>query len=49
MPTDRADATDPAPDLVLDAAAVLYASGQSTGMTLAAVDRLNRGSAPLAR
>jgi uncharacterized membrane protein YjjP (DUF1212 family) len=43
MQTDGADATDPAPDLVLDAAAVLYASGQSTGMTLAAVDRLNMG------
>ena len=43
MQTDGADATDPAPGLVLDAAAVLYAGGQSTGMTLAAVDRLNEG------
>ena len=42
MQTDGADATDPR-DLVLDAAAVLHASGQSTGMTLAAVDRLNEG------
>ncbi|GAB7067027.1 threonine/serine exporter family protein [Mycobacterium hodleri] len=43
MQTDGADATDPVPDLVLDAAAVLHVSGQSTGMTLAAVDRMNGG------
>ncbi len=39
MPTDGADAID----IVLDAAALLHANGQSTGMTLTAVDRLNRG------
>lgn len=43
MQTDGSGATDAASDLVLDAAAVLYAGGQSTGMTLAAVDRLNTG------
>ncbi|TPG34896.1 threonine/serine ThrE exporter family protein [Mycolicibacterium hodleri] len=42
MPTDGAAAHDPI-DIVLDAAALLYANGQSTGMTLTAVDRLNRG------
>ena len=36
------DVRDPL-DLVLDAAALLHVNGQSTGMTLTAVDRLNRG------
>lgn len=39
MPPDR---TVPI-DVVLDAAALLHANGQSTGMTLTAVDRLNGG------
>ncbi len=39
MQTDGADAID----IVLDAAVLLHANGQSTGMTLTAVDRLNRG------
>ncbi len=40
MPTsDRSDAID----IVLDAAILLHANGQSTSMTLTAVDRLNRG------
>jgi uncharacterized membrane protein YjjB (DUF3815 family) len=36
------DESDPI-DTVLDAAALLHANGQSTSMTLTAVDRLNRG------
>lgn len=39
MQADGAFAADP----VLEAATLLYANGQSTGMTLAAVDRLNDG------
>ncbi len=39
MPPDGADAID----IVLGAATLLHANGQSTGMTLTAVDRLNRG------
>jgi uncharacterized membrane protein YjjP (DUF1212 family) len=38
------DGADP-PDIVLDAAVLLHVNGQSTGMTLAAVDRINRGLA----
>src|SRR3954451_21498624 len=38
----RADGTDPL-DVVLAAAALLQVDGQSTGMTLTAVERLNRG------
>jgi uncharacterized membrane protein YjjP (DUF1212 family) len=38
------DGVDP-PDIVLEAAVLLHVNGQSTGMTLAAVDRLNRGLA----
>ena len=40
--TASTDGTD-AIDLVIDAAALLHVNGQSTGMTLTAVDRLNRG------
>jgi len=44
MPTgDRPGAPDDAIDLVLDAAVLLHVNGQSTNMTLTAVDRLNRG------
>lgn len=39
MQSDGSDAND----IVLDAAVLLQANGQSTGMTLAAVDRLNDG------
>jgi uncharacterized membrane protein YjjP (DUF1212 family) len=40
--TASTDGTD-AIDIVIDAAALLHVNGQSTGMTLTAVDRLNRG------
>ena len=40
--TASTDGTD-AIDLVIDAAALLHVNGQSTSMTLTAVDRLNRG------
>jgi uncharacterized membrane protein YjjP (DUF1212 family) len=40
--TASPDGTD-AIDVVIDAAALLHVNGQSTGMTLTAVDRLNRG------
>jgi uncharacterized membrane protein YjjP (DUF1212 family) len=40
--TASPDGTD-AIDIVIDAAALLHVNGQSTGMTLTAVDRLNRG------
>jgi uncharacterized membrane protein YjjP (DUF1212 family) len=44
MPTgDPPGPPDDAIDLVLDAAALLYVNGQSTSMTVTAVDRLNRG------
>jgi uncharacterized membrane protein YjjP (DUF1212 family) len=39
MRTERAEALD----LVMDAAVLLHVNGQSTGMTMTAVDRLNRG------
>jgi uncharacterized membrane protein YjjP (DUF1212 family) len=40
--TASTDGTD-AIDIVIDAAVLLHVNGQSTGMTLTAVDRLNRG------
>ncbi len=40
--TASTDGTD-AIDIVIDAAALLHVNGQSTSMTLTAVDRLNRG------
>jgi uncharacterized membrane protein YjjP (DUF1212 family) len=40
--TASPDGTD-AIDIVMDAAALLHVNGQSTGMTLTAVERLNRG------
>jgi uncharacterized membrane protein YjjP (DUF1212 family) len=44
MPTgDPPDPPDDAIDLVLDAAVLLHVNGQSTSMTVTAVDRLNRG------
>lgn len=41
--TAEDDAGDDTIDIVLDAATLLYSNGQSTAMTLTAVDRLNRG------
>jgi uncharacterized membrane protein YjjP (DUF1212 family) len=38
-PVDRSDAVD----IVMDAAVLLHLNGQSTNMTMTAVDRLNRG------
>jgi uncharacterized membrane protein YjjP (DUF1212 family) len=44
MPSnDQPDSPDGAIDLVLDAAVLLHVNGQSTSMTVTAVDRLNRG------
>lgn len=40
---DSGDRDDDAIDIVLDAATLLYSNGQSTVMTLTAVERLNRG------